>query len=159
MLVAAALASENGAPSKFSSSIKSLSASDVQQWIKNAYQMNSNSPVFRRGITALENILTLLIPKKTELLPNYPNPFNPETWIPYQLAKDAEVKIHIHSSNGQLVRTLKLGNRIAGIYNKPNRAAHWDGKNEIGEPVASGIYYYTLSVGSITDTRRMVIRK
>ena len=159
LLVAAALASDNGAPSRFSSFLEPLSASDVQQWIKNAYQMNSNLPVYRRGITALENILTLLIPKKTGLLPNYPNPFNPETWIPYQLAKDAEVKIHIHSSNGQLIKTLQLGHKMAGLYNKPIRAAHWDGKNEIGEPVASGIYYYTLSVGSITDTRRMVIRK
>ena len=159
LLVAAALASDNGAPSRYSSFLEPLSASDVQQWIKNAYQVNSNSPSYKKGITVLENILTLLIPKKTGLLPNYPNPFNPETWIPYQLAKDAEVKIHIHSSNGQLIKTLQLGHKMAGLYNKPNRAAHWDGKNEIGEPVASGIYYYTLSVGSITDTRRMVIRK
>ena len=159
LLVAAALASDNGAPSRYPSSLRSLSASDVQQWLKDASQVNSYLPVYKRGIAVLEHLLTLLLPEETALLPNYPNPFNPETWIPYQLAKDAEVNIHIHSSNGQLIRTLQLANKIAGIYDRPNRAVHWDGKNEIGEPVASGVYYYTLTVGSLTETRRMVIRK
>ena len=101
----------------------------------------------------------MLIPEKAALLPNYPNPFNPDTWIPYQLAEDSDVTIHIYSSNGQLIRTLQLSNKMAGLYYKPNRAAHWDGKNEFGELVASGIYYYTLTLGTITETRRMVIRK
>lgn len=159
LLVAAALASDNGAPSNRSLSLKELSASDVQQWLNNALQVNSDFPNYKRGITVLEHLLTLLIPEKTVLLPNYPNPFNPETWIPYQLAIDSDVTIHIHSSNGQLIRTLQLGNKTAGIYNQPHRAAHWNGKNELGEPVASGTYYCTLSVGSLTNTHRMVIRK
>ncbi len=159
LLVAAALASDNGAPSRYAASIRSLSSSDVRQWLKDASQVNSHLPVYKRGRTVLEHLLTLLLPEETALLPNYPNPFNPETWMPYQLAKDAEVNIYIHASNGQLIRTLQLGHKIAGIYNNPDRAAHWDGKNEIGEPVASGIYYYTLTVGSLTETRRMVIRK
>ena len=159
LLVAAVLASENGAPSRNSLSFELISAADVQQWLNKAQQVNSDFPTYKRGITVLEHLLTLLIPEKTALLPNYPNPFNPETWIPYQLAIDSDVTIHIHSSDGQLIRTLQLGNKMAGLYYKPNRAVHWDGKNEFGEPVASGIYYYTLTLGTITDTRQMVIRK
>ncbi len=93
------------------------------------------------------------------LLPNYPNPFNPETWIPFQLAKPAHVTLYIYSVDGQLVRTLKLGNKQAGLYHSKNQAAYWDGKNAFGEPVASGIYYYTLSTGEFSATRRMVIRR
>lgn len=159
LLVAAALTDGNGAPAVHSSITKTLSANDVQQWLNNAYQVNSYLPDYKRGITVLEHLLTLLIPDKTKLLPNYPNPFNPDTWIPYQLAKDADVTIHIHSSKGQLVRSIQLGNQPAGIYMDMNRAAYWDGNNELGEPVASGIYYYTLTVGNVNDTRRMVIQK
>ena len=93
------------------------------------------------------------------LLPNYPNPFNPETWIPYQLAKPAHVTLYIYGVDGKLVRTLKLGNKQAGLYHSKNRAAYWNGKNAFGEPVASGIYYYTLSTGKFSATRRMVIRR
>ena len=159
LLVAATLKNDNGAPSIYSFTPKSLSATDIQQWLNYAYQVNSNLPVYKTGIAVLEHLLTLLIPEKTALLPNYPNPFNPETWIPYQLAKDADVTIHIHSSEGQLIRSLQLGNQPAGNYTETNRAAHWDGNNDLGEPVASGIYYYTLKVGNVMDTRRMVIRK
>ena len=93
------------------------------------------------------------------LLPNYPNPFNPETWIPFQLAKPAHVILYIYTVDGQLVRTLKMGHKQAGLYHSKNRAAYWDGKNAFGEPVASGIYYYTLSIGAYSATRRMVIRR
>ena len=110
-------------------------------------------------IQDLIDVATQLTPKESLLLPNYPNPFNPETWIPYQLAKSSNVTVHIYAVDGQLVRTLKLGNQHAGIYHSQTRAAHWDGKNEIGEPVASGIYYYSLSTEDFTATRRMVIRK
>jgi len=103
--------------------------------------------------------LKALTPKKTALLKNYPNPFNPETWIPYQLSQTENVKINIFSSNGQLIRILDLGNKPAGIYQNHSRAAHWDGKNERGERVASGIYFYTLSAGNYSATQRMVIRK
>ena len=100
-----------------------------------------------------------LPPHATVLLANYPNPFNPETWIPYQLAKPADVTLHIYAANGALVRTLALGHQPAGIYQSRSRAAYWDGKNELGEKVASGIYFYTLSAGDFTATRKMLIRK
>ena len=95
----------------------------------------------------------------TALLENYPNPFNPETWIPYQLSEAAEVTVTIHASDGKLVRTLELGQVPAGVYSEKDRAAYWDGQNEQGEPVASGVYFYTLKAGEFSATRKMVIRK
>ena len=95
----------------------------------------------------------------TALLENYPNPFNPETWIPYQLSETAEVTVTIHASDGKLVRTLELGQVPAGVYSEKDRAAYWDGQNEQGEPVASGVYFYTLKAGEFSATRKMVIRK
>ncbi len=100
-----------------------------------------------------------LPPDATVLLANYPNPFNPETWIPYQLSKSAEVTLHIYSVNGTLVRKLALGHQPAGMYQSRTRAAYWDGKNEAGEAVASGIYFYTFSAGEFTATRKMLILK
>ena len=99
------------------------------------------------------------IPETTALLPNYPNPFNPETWIPYQLAEPAEVMLTIYDVNGRVIRTLALGHQPAGIYTNRGRAAYWDGRNAIGEPVASGVYFYTLTAGDFTATRKMLIRK
>ena len=96
---------------------------------------------------------------ETALLPNYPNPFNPETWIPYRLAKPADVSISIYAADGMLVRTLGLGHRSVGLYESRSRAAYWDGKNALGEPVASGVYFYTLSAGEFSATRKMLIRK
>ena len=93
------------------------------------------------------------------LLPNYPNPFNPETWIPYDLAEDADVHIHIYNVKGESIRQLSLGFQTAGTYRTRSRAAYWDGRNAVGEPVASGIYFFTLQAGQISATRRMVIRK
>ena len=100
-----------------------------------------------------------LAPQKTALLPNYPNPFNPETWIPYQLSESSDVTIEIYSSDGQLIRTLELGEKTAGLYQNKGTAAYWDGKNETGEGVASGVYYYTLTAGQYSATRKMLIRK
>ncbi len=97
--------------------------------------------------------------RENVLLANFPNPFNPETWIPYQLAKDAEVTLHIYSVNGTLIRTLTLGYQPAGFYYSRNRAAYWDGRNQFGEPVASGVYFYTITAGDFTATRKMLIRK
>ena len=99
------------------------------------------------------------VPLETDLLTNYPNPFNPETWIPYQLAEPAEVHISIYAANGKLVKSLPIGYQSAGVYTSHSRAAHWDGKNEFGEPVASGIYFYTLTAGEFTATRKMLILK
>ena len=159
LLVAAALENGSGAPSSSSPLIDLLTAAEVQDWLSQAWQVSSNTPTLQKGIARLEQLLTVLMPKKTVLLPNYPNPFNPETWIPYQLANSAEVTLRIYSATGHLVRVLKLGHQPAGIYQNQSRAAYWDGKNERGEPVASGVYFYTLSADDVTATRRMVIRK
>ncbi len=98
-------------------------------------------------------------PQDTLLAQNFPNPFNPETWIPYQLNKDAEVKIQIFDTAGRLVRTLDLGWKPTGSYMNPSSAAYWDGRNEVGEGVASGIYFYTLTTEGFAATRKMVILK
>ena len=102
---------------------------------------------------------TTVAPEQTLLLSNYPNPFNPETWIPYQLSEPAEVTLHIYAVDGTLIRTLTLGHQPAGMYHGKNRAAYWDGRNEVGESVASGVYFYTLSAGDFISTRKMLIRK
>ena len=139
----------------------SLQAADVQRWIRDAKAANADPA----GIAALERLLTSLsrrdlpVPKETVLLANYPNPFNPETWIPYQLAEAAEVKVSIHASDGKLVRALELGQLPAGVYQSRSRAAYWDGRNALNEPVASGVYFYTLTAGDFSATRKMVIRK
>ena len=96
---------------------------------------------------------------KMALLPNYPNPFNPETWIPYQLSKSAKVTLTIHSMRGVVVRQLNVGQKPAGVYLSRSRAIHWDGRNIIGEKVAAGVYFYTLTAGDFTATRKMLIRK
>ena len=112
-----------------------------------------------RAFTELRLTPADLIPKRTVLLANYPNPFNPETWLPYQLANDAEVTIRIYSSSGQLVRLLDLGFQQAGYYIGKSHAAYWDGRNDLGEKLASGIYFYELRIPGSSTTRKMVIRK
>ena len=131
----------------------------IQAWIEQAQLEDDGSIAFQEGIANLQRLLASLIPEETMLLANYPNPFNPETWIPYQLSEPAEVKVRIYSVNGILVRTLALGHTPAGIYQDRSRAAYWDGRNAVGESVASGIYFYTLTAGDFTATRRMLIRK
>ena len=100
-----------------------------------------------------------IIPNQTGLLTNFPNPFNPETWIPYQLAKPAEVTLTIYDIRGVVVRELKLGHQPAGFYHNRSRAIHWDGRNAFGEKVATGVYFYTLKAGDFTATRKLLIRK
>ncbi len=119
--------------------------------------------VYKRPVPAAPSLQNQLVvdiqPENTTLLANYPNPFNPETWIPYHLAKSADVTLHIYAANGVLVRTLVLGHQPTGIYQSRSRAVYWDGRNEFGEPVASGIYFYTFRAGDFTATRKMLIRK
>ena len=141
-----------------------LTAEYLTQWIALAKQLDLQEPHLQNGIVVLEHLLVLLstvetLPKATALLQNYPNPFNPETWIPYQLAKPAEVSISIHSTDGKLVRMLELGQLPAGIYQHKSRAAYWDGRNGLGESVASGVYFFTLTAGDFTATKKMIIRK
>ena len=99
------------------------------------------------------------IPHETALHANYPNPFNPETWIPYQLRKPADIQISIYDQSGVLVRELSLGYQEAGQYMSRSRAAYWDGRNQVGEPVASGLYFYTLTAEDFSATRKMLIVK
>ena len=160
VLVAGALGTGDNAPTLMHrQSIETLTAADIRLWLSTAQQIDNTTPTFRRSIATLEFLLMMLVPEETALLPNYPNPFNPETWIPYQLSEPADVALHIYAASGVLVRTFKLGYQPAGIYKSRNRAVYWDGKNETGESVASGVYFYTLSAGSDTATRRMAIRK
>ena len=98
-------------------------------------------------------------PRQSALQQNYPNPFNPETWLPYQLKESAQITIQIYDEQGGLVRTLDLGQRDAGFYASRARAAYWDGKNDVGEPVASGVYFYQLRAGDFSATRRMAVVK
>ncbi len=114
---------------------------------------------FRQVMELLRSLLGLSMPERTRLLSNFPNPFNPETWIPYQLAQPSEVAIRIWDVQGRLVRTLELGYRPAGYYLNRERAAYWDGRNEAGEWVASGMYFYQLRTDDFTAVKRMVIRK
>ena len=114
---------------------------------------------YERGIQMLKQLHRMLLPKKTALLANYPNPFNPETWIPYQLAKASNVQITIYDARGTLIRQFDLGHQPAGVYQTRSRAAYWDGTNALGESVASGTYFYTLITENFSATRRMLILK
>ena len=107
----------------------------------------------------LEALLRSVRPETTALLPNYPNPFNPETWIPYQLASESDVKITIYDTRGVLVRTLALGYQSAGYYTGRSRAVYWDGRNNLGESVANGVYFYRLQTDETSLMRKMVILK
>ena len=113
----------------------------------------------RRAFTELRLTREDMIPRNTALLPNYPNPFNPDTWMPYQLAIDTHAAIRIFTPSGNLVRNLELGFQNAGFYVGKSRAAYWEGRNNNGEPVTSGIYIYQLITTESTTTRKMVILK
>ena len=113
----------------------------------------------RQSRIQLPELVVYEIPAETELLANYPNPFNPETWIPYRLAEDAFVTLTIYDLSGQVIRTLEVGHRIASTYENRSKAIYWDGRNGLGERVASGVYFYTLTAGDFSITRRMVILK
>ena len=136
-----------------------LTRETVQETLDRLHAADDGSLTFRRGIANLEELLALFLPQRTALLANYPNPFNPETWIPYKLSKSAHVSVTIYSADGRLVRTLVLGHQPAGVYQSKVRAAYWDGRNELGEPVSSGVYFYTLTAGNFTATGKMLIRK
>ena len=165
VLAAALIGTEAGAPSAFAGmgvahSQPPLRPEDIQLWLTQIQGIDVQDPTFQRGVIVLKHLMEALTPKKTGLLPNYPNPFNPETWIPYQLAEAADVTLTIYAADGRLIRTLSFGHQSAGIYQSKSRAAYWDGKNELGESVASGVYFYTLRVsGEFTATRKMLIRK
>ena len=128
---------------------------------------NVESPTHRVIVTP-ENLADAVLsirldsigqPGQNQLLQNFPNPFNPETWIPYQLSEDSPVSLSIYDTTGKLIRTLSLGYQSAGFYHSRGRAAYWDGRNAFGEQVASGVYFYQLTTPSFQQTRRLVILK
>ena len=139
--------------------LAALTPSTIQGWIDIAQVEDDGSAIFDLGIANLERLLQATVPERTKLLLNYPNPFNPETWIPYQLAKATDVSVSIYSVNGALVRTLALGHQAPGVYQSKSQAAYWDGRNELGERVASGVYFYTLTAGDFSATGKMLVRK
>lgn len=136
-----------------------LDSEMIQGWIAWAHAENDGSILFQQGIANLQRLLTSFRPKETVLLANYPNPFNPETWIPYQLANACDVEITIYDVKGGVVRRLILGHQNPGHYTSKERAAYWDGRNALGEKVASGLYFYTFAADDFTATQKMLIRK
>ena len=117
------------------------------------------SSVEEMVLGVLKAILPDRLPTTTQLLANYPNPFNPETWIPFQLSQDAEVRLTIYNVTGNAIRQMQLGYLTAGSYIQTEKAIYWDGKTESGEQVSSGTYFYQLQAGAYTETRKMVILK
>ncbi|MCE2399709.1 sulfatase-like hydrolase/transferase [Candidatus Poribacteria bacterium] len=142
-----------------STSVSSDHVENISEWLTEAYQADDGSDVFRSGIANLEALFNTVTPKKTTLLPNFPNPFNPETWIPYDLAQDTDVDIDIYNLKGEIIRKLNMGYQAAGTYRTKGGAAYWDGRNSEGELVASGVYFYSLQAGQMKATRRMIIIK
>ena len=153
--IAQGIASASAAPI----GAESVDAAMIEAWIAQARLEDDGSLAFKQGIANLEKLLASLIPEVTALLANYPNPFNPETWIPYQLAESGEVTLKIYDMNGKIVRRLEVGYKAAGMYRSRSRAVYWDGRNGLGEQLASGVYFYTLTAGEFSATRRMLILK
>ena len=133
----------------------------IHEWINLITENDDGSINFRKAIDILESILMSisLIPETTKLLPNYPNPFNPDTWIPYHLSEDAEVYISIYDSSGKRVKRINIGYQTAGYYTDRERAVHWNGYNAHNEKVVSGVYYCLMTAGKHTSGRKMVILK
>ena len=159
VLVAAAIRNAAAAPPTHSDGMGMLTSTEVQQWLEQARGLNLKDSDVQSGFRYLESLLAVLTPEETVLLPNYPNPFNPETWIPYRLAADSEVRISIYDSKGALVRRLNPGYQLAGFYTGRARAAYWDGRNRMSESVANGVYFYHFSVGDYALVRRMVLAR
>ena len=135
-------------------------AETLQGYVQQSKQDGMLNVNLQRGLAVLEELLEpFLVPEQTVLLRNYPNPFNPETWFPYELSSSADVTFAIYSVNGTLVRLLSLGYQSAGVYRSQGRAAYWDGRNALGESVASGIYFYTFTAGEFSATGKLLIRK
>ena len=166
LIVVSEMSEDSVAPTLTKDSIETsvITAKQLSQWIWLAQQVDLDEPQLQKGIAFLQQLLKKLTfnenhPIKTAILANFPNPFNPETWIPYQLAKPAEVSIFIYTFDGKLVRTLQIGSKPIGIYHSKSRAAYWDGRNNFGEAVASGIYLYIFAADDFTATGKMLLRK
>ena len=139
--------------------LNALAREKIQAHIDLLRATDAGSLGVRRTLVYLQNLLAAARPDETVLLANYPNPFNPETWMPYELATDSDVRITIYDTRGKVVRRLVLGHQPAGYYTSRSRAAYWDGRNTIGEQVASGIYFYQFETDEMSSMRKMVILK
>ena len=139
--------------------LTSVQIDRIQEQIDLLLGMNDRSPGALYALQYLQSLLAAARPEKTQLLANYPNPFNPETWIPYELATDTNVQITIYDAQGVIIRTLSFGHQSAGYYTGRDRAAYWDGRNAFGEQVASGLYFYQFETDTISLMRKMVILK
>ena len=159
ILVAGAIGQISAAPSLHPASVAMLTAADIQEWLTAAQGLDLTDVTLQSGIRFLEQLLQVLIPQQTELLPNFPNPFNPETWIPYRLAEDGFVTLTIYDQSGVVIRKFDVGHKTAAVYETRSSAIHWDGRNEVGDKVASSIYFYTLTAGDFSATRKMLILK
>ena len=149
----------NAAPTVAVAKLPKVSREEIQKQINLLIATDNHSLTAQHTLAYLQRLLEVVTPEKTRLLANYPNPFNPETWIPYQLATDSNVQITIYDAAGSMVRTLMLGHQAEGYYTNRSRAAYWDGRNAIGERVASGVYFYTLTTDTFSATRKMLILK
>ena len=147
------------APALLGTKLSIVQIDRLQDQIDLLIASGDRSPDTMRILTYLQQLIVMARPEKTQLLANYPNPFNPETWIPYELATDTTVKITIYNTQGVVIRTLELGHQAAGYYTGRDRAAYWDGRNALGEQVASGIYFYQFETDEISSMRKMVILK
>ena len=139
--------------------LKILDREEIQARLQRLYTEKGGTLKYQREIVLLESVLASMHPDKTMLLANYPNPFNPETWIPYHLAKSTDVQITIYNAHGIVVRHLELGHQSSGYYTSRNRAVYWDGRNDFGERVASGIYFYQLQADTVSPLHKMIILK
>ena len=139
--------------------LKTLDRGELQAHLQRLHAENDGFLQYRRAIAMLKSVLVSMRPDKTMLLANYPNPFNPETWIPYYLAKSADVQIRIYDMYGTVVRHLELGHQSSGYHMSRNQSAYWDGRNDFGERVTSGIYFYQLQADTVSPLRKMVILK
>ena len=148
-----------GAPTLFGMKMSAAQIDSLQEQIDLLIATNDRSPAAMRTLIYLQQLLVTARPEKTLLLANYPNPFNPETWIPYELATDTNVKVTIYNTQGVVIRSLQLGHQSAGYYMGRDRAAYWDGRNALGEQVASGLYFYQLETDAMSLMRKMVILK
>ena len=148
-----------GAPTVVGMKLSAIQIDVIEEQIDLLIATNDRSPAALRTLVYMQQLLATARPEKTQLFANYPNPFNPETWIPYELATDTHVKITIYNTQGVVIRTLQFGHQSAGYYTDRDRAAYWDGRNALGEQVASGLYFYQLETDEMSSMRKMVILK
>ena len=148
-----------GAPTIVGMKMSAAQIDIIKEQIDLLIATNDRSPAALRTLIYLQQLLVTARPEKTQLLANYPNPFNPETWIPYELATDTNVRLTIYNTQGVVIRSLEFGHQSAGYYTGRDRAAYWDGRNALGEQVASGLYFYQLETDEMSLMRKMVILK